>query len=120
MDSLQAYFRKQAAILNGNKMKELDWDKAKEIIEARNPKPFRVTAYLSEDYGWTAGVIFEDEKYIFDGGQYTSSLWATPMLLMEFETEEGLTDEEIPCWKFGNDQDPGEAWPNIRKETQIW
>lgn len=76
-----------------SKMKVFDWHKAVRIIKKHNIK--NASAGLAEDWSYTSDVILKNGKPItIDDDTYTylSSVWATPVLLIEG------TDEGIECW----------------------
>lgn len=70
-----------------------DWQKAYEILTARNPKS--ASAGLKEDWRWTAGVIWSDHRPYCHDYTFLSSDWATPVLR--------FGDEEIECWRKQED-----------------
>lgn len=86
MDTMKAFMLAQANA--GKEHKVFDWDKAAQIIKDRGFPD--AAAGLSEDWGWTGGVIFSEGIPV---GNYTylSSNWATP----ELELDDA---ESIPCF----------------------
>lgn len=99
MDTMQAFAMNKIATAKGNKMRQLDWDKAKEICEKNKGKT--IYAGLQYDMEWTGGCIFDGEKYVRDY-VFVASTWATPILEIE--------GEEIECWKYGEDTDMPKWW----------
>ena len=94
-------FEKQAAVPKENKTKFMcfDWDKAASYIKLafeRWPNCV-IEAGLQNDWGYTAGIIFENGKPTIDNYTYLSSNWATPTLVVLVDGEE---IEEIPCFTF--------------------
>ena len=71
------------------KMKYMDWNKAKELIE-QHPDSV-IYAGLMEDWGNTSGLIFANGDY-YNGYVYGASIWATPIL--------DIDGEEIECWTY--------------------
>ena len=98
-----------------NKMKQVtvesacyyfNWEAAAQIILEKQPK--KAVAGLSGDLFWTAGTIWENGHIVDDRYVYLSSLWATPILLLD-------DIEEIPCYKVSTTIDPKTdpkiSWP---------
>ena len=59
-------------------MKVFDWDKAAQIIKEKNPE--YAEAGLFEDLEYTCGLIYKNEKPVYDSYTYLASTWATPVL----------------------------------------
>lgn len=75
----------------GNEPRVFDWYKAAEIIRDRQPD--MAVAGLMEDMGCTADIIWDDDKPVNGGYTYLSSVWATPVIVLDNEIM-------IECWKF--------------------
>lgn len=92
-------------ILNASQeqRKTFDWDEAAKRIKQTMPKI--AAAGLTEDWPWTAGVIWTDGKPVFDEYTWLSSTWATPVLSMD-----GVEQE---CWVPGDQTqwDHETKWP---------
>lgn len=80
--------------------RSFDWEKAARIIKEK--KPIVAEAGLAEDWYWTGGTIWENDGPVY-GQPYTSSYWATPVLVCDGEQQE--------CWTMGPKQDPSKVWP---------
>lgn len=84
--------------------KELDFKKAREIIENEKEKIDYVVGGLAEDWGYTSATIFKDGKYTNEDEDnfesfYGTSYWATPAI--EINYKDG-TEKTIECYKKGN------------------
>lgn len=99
MDTMMAYTMNQIARREGSPMRQLDWEKAKEICEQNKGK--EVYAGLQDDMEWTGGCIFDGEKQVRDY-VYVASCWATPILAID-----GV---EIECWVYGRDNEMPKWW----------
>ena len=71
------------------KMKYMDWEKVKKIIETHQNAI--VYAGLREDWNNTSGLIYARGKY-YDGYVYGASCWATPIV--------DVDGKEIECWTY--------------------
>jgi len=61
--------------------KKLDWDGVKQFIEENKEDILNVSGGLSEDWSWTADVIWNKEDgFIEDNDVWNSSTWATPAI----------------------------------------
>jgi hypothetical protein len=83
--------------------RQVDWNKVKEFIEENKENLISVSAGLAEDWGWTSGEVWNNEKgYIprEDTYVYACSSWATPSI--EVEYKDGEIDM-FECWIEGND-----------------
>jgi len=83
--------------------KQVDWIRAKEIIEVHKKDIVSVSAGLAEDWDYTSGEVWNSvEGYIKqeDTYVYACSKWATPAL--EIEYKDG-TEKTIECWIDGDD-----------------
>lgn len=104
--------KSRAAAKRGENGKVFDWDKAAKIIRERKPEV--VEAGLQEDWGNTAGEIFEDGE-IVENYTYLFSMWATPILRLnrseEIQCFVECTDEANPN-KWGS----GTYWPDSARE----
>lgn len=99
-----------------NRHKELmvfDWDKAAKLIKESDAQ--YACAGLRSDWEWTGGVIFNENKPVFDDDTYLASTWAVPEL--------ELNGEIIECYKMQSETpnwDSDTKWPesalNILKE----
>ena len=106
-------FKMATAKRNENSQtKVFDWHKAVRIIKKHNIK--NASAGLAEDWDYTGGTILKNGNPIFDGDTYTylSSVWATPVLLIE-GTYDGI---ECWCWDDQCDWDAKTYWPR----TALW
>lgn len=99
MDSLKAFYMGEAARAAGNKPRQLDWEKAREICEQH--KGDVIYAGLKDDMEWTAGLIYDGEKRVKEY-VYVASVWATPVLEID--------GKEVECWKYGDDPDMPAWW----------
>lgn len=88
MNTIAAFAIGQA--YQGNELKVFDWDKAAKLI--KESKTNYASAGLDEDWEWTGGVIYKDNKPVTDSYTYLSSTWATPKLC--------INDEFIDCYKM--------------------
>ena len=80
--------------------RHLDWEKAKKIIEEKKEKIKSVNAGLAEDWGCTYGEVWNSECGIIPEDQtdaYTSSVWATPAIEIEYVNGE---IETVECWEY--------------------
>jgi hypothetical protein len=77
--------------------KVMDWKKAKSIITQKGNDVLEAYAGLMEDWDCTNECIFRNGKRIKEeyGGGYFSSLWATPILVIE---DCCGNEEEIECY----------------------
>lgn len=96
---LQAFLEEK-----GSTMKQLDWNRAREICEEY--RGHRVTAGLIEDWDWTCGEIFDGEKFQKDEYVYVSSRWATPGVLIDL----GMEHHFIECSMEGDDPKMPKWW----------
>lgn len=110
INTMDGYYRGQAARAAGARSKVFDWDKAAMIIKDKIPT--KASAGLSEDWSYTGGTIFEngkivpkDETYV-----YLASNWATP----ELEINGFMTE----CWKYKDetDWDSDTYWPKSARK----
>ena len=88
----------------GNELMVFDWDKAAKLI--KESKTDSASAGLDEDWEWTGGVIYWDNKPVMDDYTYLSSTWATPKLCID--------DEYIDCYKMEHEVPDWNAetkWP---------
>lgn len=69
------------------KMKYMDWEKVKQIIETHQNAI--IYAGLREDWNNTSGLIYARGKY-YNGYVYGASCWATPIV--------DVDGAEIECW----------------------
>lgn len=99
MDTLAAFAMAESARAAGSPMRQLDWEKAKEICEKNKGKS--IYAGLSSDMEYTGGLIFDGEKRVKDY-VFVASVWATPILEID--------GQEIECWKYGNYCDMPKWW----------
>ena len=103
MNTMEAFM--MAEENQGNESRIFDWERAASLI--RKHKPRIAEAGLDEDWSYTSGVIWEDEKPIRDENCYLKSVWATPVLYLDAA--------KIPCWRMAP-QAPGWAactlWPD--------
>lgn len=84
--------------------KELDFKKAREIIEEEKEKIDYVIGGLAEDWEYTQGTIFMDGKYVNEDEDrfesfFGTSYWATPAI--EITYKDG-TEKMIECYKGGS------------------
>lgn len=104
MDSMEAFARGKAARAAGNKKKVFDWNKAAQIL--RDSKVRSAAAGLSTDLEWTSGDILADGKPVTDCYTFLSSVWATPVLIIDGEEIDCyLMEDECPGWGSGT------RWP---------
>lgn len=75
--------------------KVFDWIKAAKIIIEK--KPLNAIAGLAEDWFWTSGTIYEhgDISFDYDKYIYLMSIWATPIILLEYADGR---QETVDCW----------------------
>lgn len=99
---LDIFERGEQARREGRPQRVFDWHKAARYI--RDNKIEYAEAGLSEDYGWTSGVILRDGLPVRDSFTYLSSNWATPVLVLEDGTE-------IECWTYETEWDANTKWP---------
>ena len=92
------------------KMKYMDWDKVKLVVE-ENPNSV-IYAGLMEDWNNTSGLIYAKGKY-YDGYVYGCSSWATPIVDVDGKEIECYTYEagtsHKPKW-WGNGQELLDEW----------
>ena len=100
MNTIAAFIMGEAN--RGNELKVFDWDKAARLIKER--KPDYASAGLDEDWEWTGGAIYRDNKPVTDDYTYLASTWATPMIFID--------DEFIDCYKMEHEV------PNWNAETK--
>lgn len=87
-------------------MMVFDWVRAAQIIKAYKPK--EASAGLEEDWEWTSGRIFVDEKPYTDDYTYLASTWATPQLLLDGKLFDCyVMKNEVPDWNAYT------QWPQI-------
>ena len=102
--------KRREAQLSGAKGKVFDWNKAATIIKENRPDV--ATAGLAEDWFWTGCEVYNSDDGIVsieDG--HLCSIWATPILLLEFENRGDMTEE---CWCYEDehpDWDAKTRWP---------
>lgn len=83
--------------------RQVDWDKVSQFIEEHKEEILKVSAGLAEDWGCTAGKVWDyvrgyipkDDTYV-----YGASAWATPAI--EVVYKDGRV-ESYECWKLGTD-----------------
>jgi len=101
MNSFNAFYGKELMVF--------DWDKAARIIAKE--KPVFCNAGLRNDWEWTGGCIFRDNKIVEDSYTYLSSTWAVPELDID-----GVL---IPCFKMESET-PGWScdtkWPESARK----
>ena len=77
MDYWLAFKKAEQATEAGNKMRQLDWNKAKELCDKNRGKT--VYAGLQDDMEYTVGCIFDGEKcvrdYVNDDPSCTHPRW---------------------------------------------
>ena len=88
----------------GNKLKTLDWKKARDICEA-NPNS-EIKAGICEDWRYTYGVIYDKGEYkdndsceCDECGICVSSRWGTPVIVID-------DGEPIECSVLTKDWEP--------------
>lgn len=91
--------------------KNLDFEKANQIIEKEKEKIDYVIGGLAEDWGYTQGTIFIDGKYVKKADEYESpyfsSYWATPAIEINYKNGKS---KMIECYKAST-----RCIPNIPK-----
>ena len=100
MDLMEGYMRAQDARSRGAVPKRFDFAKAAQIIKERGAQEARAGLY--EDWSMTSGMIFDDGKPVLDHGAYLSSIWATPVLVID--------GDEFECW-LQDGKDTTHEWP---------
>lgn len=103
MDTMSNYMRGVAN--RGRALRVFDWNKAAELL--RNFDSGTAKAGLADDWGWTAGRIWEDGTAVIGEYTYLASNWATPILLLPDDTE-------VECWVWHGDTgwDADTQWPD--------
>jgi len=88
--------KRDEAIKSGDRMKMYDYNKA--IKRIKEVKPREASLGMLEDWCYTAEVIYEKGKFVFDLSKkpmiagIRGSIWATPTLEMD-----GVKEE---CWVY--------------------
>lgn len=83
------------------KMRYMDWEKVKEIIETHQNAI--IYAGLREDWNNTSGLIYAKGKY-YNGYVFGASSWATPIVDVDgveiecWTTEETIEGADKPSW----------------------
>lgn len=108
MDTLLAFFKCESAIASGARSRVFDWDAAADYMKKRDIQDAR--AGLQSDLEWTGDFILIDGKIPEGATPYLSSVWATPVLVID--------DEEIPFWIWEDetDWDSDTFWPDSAKK----
>ena len=75
-------------------IKRLDREKLKDIVAQRTPQVIR--AGLAEDWKCTSGVIYDGGEWVDNDFGYESSMWATPVAVIDQTTYECWLVEECP------------------------
>lgn len=86
-------------------MRQVDWAKVKEFIEAQKDNLKSVHVGLAEDWSHTSGEVWNSEDgYIpkEDTYVYASSVWATPSVDIEYNYG---SSETVECWMYGGNSD---------------
>ena len=101
MDTIMAFAMGEAN--RGNEAMVFDWDLAAKIIRER--KPNRALAGLRDDWEFTGGTIYADEKPVKNEYTYLASTWAVPEL--------DIDGEVIPCYIMRHETkwDADTKWP---------
>ena len=96
------------------KYKVFDWVQAARFILEYNATV--AEAGLAEDWDNTAGIIYSDNKPVYDTYTFLLSHWAMPKILIE--------DKFLECWKWKDttNWDAKTKWPEsslkiLRKEA---
>ena len=110
MNTMDVFFRGEAARAAGNSLMVFDWDKAARRI--KEERAWGAAAGLSGDWGYTGGEILLDGKPspIEDTYVYLASLWATPELEIDGFRENCFINENDVPKEWGNDY-PHIYWP---------
>lgn len=97
MDRYECVNQCTAAFLEGNKPRNLDWEKvARYIIKiGRNCV---VYAGIEEDWDNTAGIIY-DHGEVIHGEAYTTSKWGTPIIVVYIEGQNKRIDADTIYYK---------------------
>ena len=100
--------------------KELDFRKAREIIEKDKTNIDYVVGGLAEDWGYTSATIFMDGKYVETDEEefetfYGSSYWATPSI--EINYKDG-NYKMFECYKEGKTTGIPEWWTKEEKNNE--
>lgn len=107
MDTLNAYYRSQAATSNADEYMVFDWNKAATLIKERGA--VRASAGLESDWEWTGGSILENGEPVPPEDTYVflSSSWATPEILID--------GEPMDCFILGKDvpEEWGDDWAHV-------
>jgi hypothetical protein len=113
MDTLAAFGKGEAARAAGARQRVFDWSKVRALISEHGEN--RVySAGLSSDLEWTGGIIWEDGKPTSEHYTFLASAWATPVLVLDDDTE-------IKCWRYDDDGcgwDCDTKWPDIATEPR--
>ena len=123
MDTFSAFINASVARANGNPMRQIDWEKARDLInefKEKNPGVgFCVDAGLSGDMDNTGGIVYlydevDDKDTWYTNSNtyvYGASVWATPILIFTVYHDDDSFDETTSeCWKYGNETDIPEWW----------
>ena len=95
MNTITAFMMGEAH--RGNELKVFDWDKAARLIKER--KPDYASAGLDEDWEWTGGEIYSNNKPVTDDYTYLASTWATPAICIDGDFIDCYKMEhEVPDW----------------------
>ena len=103
MDIMSAFAMGRAHM--DQRMRVFDWHKAAELI--REHKPSVAVAGLGDDWGETAGRIYQDGAPVPEERTcvYLASTWATPEIRLDNRVE------ECWCWKDETEWNAKTYWP---------
>lgn len=102
MNSFEAFIMGE---MNRDKTERVfDWDKALKILKEKKAK--HAWAGLANDMEYTAGRILVEGKPVTDSYTYLASTWATPVIVITENKDDGYLDSDmIECWVYNTEKD---------------
>ena len=119
MKTIDAF--KRSLIAKNNELMVFDWDKAAKLIIEN--KPFTASAGLKDDWEFTGGFIWTDNKPVLKNDYvYLQSTWAIPELNLDDKQIINcfIMESKAPKNWGRNPYWPKSALEIINKEIKLW
>lgn len=99
---------------NVENMRVFDWERCAKFIKENKEHISSIAAGLTEDWGYTGGLIYHDGDIVLEENTYVwlSSTWATPTMVIQYKDG---TEEEMSCYIMENkiSYDVKAYWPEV-------
>jgi len=99
---------------NVENMRVFDWERCAKFIKENKEHISSIAAGLTEDWGYTGGLIYNNEDIVSEENTYVwlSSTWATPTMVIQYKNG---TEDEMSCYIMENEisYDVKAYWPEV-------